>query len=403
MLRIITILFFVSIFSSHAQVQINGHVQDEYGQPIIGVNIIEKDTSNGTLTDFYGNYTLEVPKNSTLIFSYVGYASKEVLVDSQSEINVTLVEGEQLDEIVITGSRTDGRTSADSPVPVDVINVSGIASSTGKVEATDILQYAAPSFNATKQSGSDGADHIVPASLRGLGPDQTLVLINGKRRHQSSLVNVFGTRGRGNSGTDLNAIPTTAIKKIEVLRDGASAQYGSDAIAGIINIILNDNTDEFSFGVTYGAYSTAIGEGWEAKSGETLYNVEGKNRLDGNDKSMDGETLKIQSNYGVSLNDKGGFVNFTTELVSKNNTLRPGFSWRKGYGSAGVESFNFMINASLPINDRTEMYAFGGRSNRDTNAYAFSRSSLADGDNRSVPSLYPNGFTPRITSVIDDN
>lgn len=171
------------------------------------------------------------------------------------------MEGEQLDEIVITGSRTGGRTSADSPVPVDVINVSGIASTTGKVEATDILQYAAPSFNATKQSGSDGADHIVPASLRGLGPDQTLVLINGKRRHQSSLVNVFGTRGRGNSGTDLNAIPTTAIKKIEVLRDGASAQYGSDAIAGIINIILNDNTDEFSFGVTYGAYSTAIGEG----------------------------------------------------------------------------------------------------------------------------------------------
>jgi iron complex outermembrane receptor protein len=142
-------------------------------------------------------------------------------------------------------------------------------------------------------------------------------------------VNVFGTRGRGNSGTDLNAIPTTAIKKIEVLRDGASAQYGSDAIAGIINIILNDNSDEFSFGVTYGAYSTAIGEGWEAKSGETLYNVEGKNRLDGNDKSMDGETLKIQSNYGVSLNDKGGFVNFTTELVSKNNTLRPGFFLEK--------------------------------------------------------------------------
>ena len=95
-------------------------------------------------------------------------------------------------------------------------------------------------FNATKQSGSDGADHIVPASLRGLGPDQTLVLINGKRRHQSSLVNIFGTRGRGNSGTDLNAIPAAAIKRIEVLRDGASAQYGSDAIAGVINIVLKN-------------------------------------------------------------------------------------------------------------------------------------------------------------------
>jgi len=235
-----------------------------------------------------------------------------------------------------------------------------------------------------------------------LGPDQTLVLINGKRRHQSSLVNVFGTRGRGNSGTDLNAIPATAIKRIEVLRDGASAQYGSDAIAGVINIVLNDNTEGFTGGITYGAYSTAIGDGWEDATGETLYNVEGKNRLDGDDKNFDGNTIKIDANYGVSLNDKGGFINFTTEFLSKEKTLRPGFSWRKGYGSAGVDGFNFMINSALPINENTEVYAFGGRNYRDTDAYAFSRDSYADGDNRSVPSLYPNGFTPRITSNITD-
>ena len=303
---------------------------------------------------------------------------------------------------MIVGSRNAKRTAVDTPVPVDVIDVGSLAAKNGKVEVNDLLQYAAPSFNATKQSGSDGADHVVPASLRGLGPDQTLVLINGKRRHQSSLVNIFGTRGRGNSGTDLNAIPTAAIKRIEVLRDGASAQYGSDAIAGVINIVLKDATDGVSGSIGYGVYSTAIGNGWEDATGETLYNVEGKNRLDGKDKSFDGGTFKLDLNYGAKLNDKGGFVNFTTELLSKENTLRPGFSWRKGYGSAGVDGFNFMVNTSLPVNDNTEVYAFGGRNYRDTDAYAFSRDSYADGDNRSVPSLYPNGFTPRITSNIAD-
>ena len=395
-------LLFILI-SAFVQAQIQGIVKDANGDPIAGANVLEKASSNGTLSDFDGRYSINVQKGATLVFSYIGYTTQEVLVENQSQIDIVLMEGQALDEIVITGSRGSGRTSTESAVPVDVINIAGVASTFGKIEATDILQYAAPSFNATRQSGSDGADHIVPASLRGLGPDQTLVLINGKRRHQSSLVNVFGTRGRGNSGTDLNAIPTTAIKRIEVLRDGASAQYGSDAIAGIINIILNDQTEGFSFGVTYGAYNTSIGDGWEEETGETLFNVEGKNRLDGEEKNYDGETIKVETNYGVSLNDKGGFINFTTELLSRNNTLRPGFSWRKGYGSAGIDGFNFMINSSLPLNDNTEIYAFGGRSNRDTNAYAFSRSSFADGDNRSVPSLHPNGFTPRITSNIIDN
>ena len=331
-------------------------------------------------------------------------------MNNTSFLSIVIKEDNALDEVVVVGSRNSKRTAVDTPVPVDIIDVQKLATTNGKVEVNDILQFAAPSFNATKQSGSDGADHIVPASLRGLGPDQTLVLINGKRRHQSSLVNIFGTRGRGNSGTDLNAIPAAAIKRIEVLRDGASAQYGSDAIAGVINIVLNDNTDGISAGVTYGAYSTAVGGnfaqeifdtqgGWEPE----LFNIEGKNRLDGKEKSFDGETVKIDLNYGAKINDLGSFVNFTTEFLSKNNTLRPGFSWRKGYGSAGLDGFNFMVNSIFPVSDKTEVYVFGGRNYRDTNAYAFSRSSFDDGDNRSVPSIYPDGFTPRITSIIVDN
>lgn len=110
----------------------------------------------------------------------------------------------------------------------------------GQLDVNQLLHYLAPSFNANKQSGSDGADHTDPATLRGLGPDQTLVLINGKRQHQSSLINIYGTRGRGNTGSDLNAIPISSIDHIEILRDGASAQYGSDAIAGVINIVLKN-------------------------------------------------------------------------------------------------------------------------------------------------------------------
>ncbi|MBP1840856.1 TonB-dependent receptor [Formosa algae] len=396
------ILLSLLCFQISTAQEVTGKIIDSEGLPVPSVNIIEKGTSNGVIGDFDGNFTITVSENATLVFSFLGYQPKEVKVNGQTTINVTLIEGVGLDEIVLVGSRNPKRTITDSAVPVDVLDVAEIASTTGKVEVNEILQYAAPSFNASKQSGSDGADHVVPASLRGLGPDQTLVLINGKRRHQSSLVNIFGTRGRGNSGTDLNAIPASAIKRIEVLRDGASAQYGSDAIAGVINIVLKDNTEGFSGSVTYGAYSTAIGDGWEEKTGETLYNVEGKNRLDGKDKSFDGETVKVDFNYGVDIGQNGGYINFTTELLSKDNTLRPGFSWRKGYGSAGVDSFNFMINTAIPIDDNTEIYAFGGRNFRDTDAYAFSRDSFEDGDNRSVPSLYPDGFTPRITSNITD-
>lgn len=397
---VLALLF--SAMSAFAQHQVSGSVTDDANAPLIGVNISEKGTFYGTTTDIKGSYTLDVSSpRATLIFSYVGFERQEVAVEGRSEIDVSLVEGIELGEVQVVGSRSYNRTVTDSPVAVDVIDVAELSTTTGKVEINQVLQYAAPSFNATKQSGSDGADHIDPASLRGLGPDQTLVLINGKRRHQSSLINVFGTRGRGNTGTDLNAIPASAIKRIEILRDGASAQYGSDAIAGVINVILKDQTGELSAGVTRGAYSTAVGSGYAANSGEDVFNVEGKNRLDGSEVSLDGTTTKVDINYGLSLGDNG-FANVTAEYLTRERTLRPGFSWRKGYGTAAVDGFNFMVNSAMALGDNTEVYAFGGRGYRDTDAFAFTRGSFADGDNRAVPSLYPNGFTPRITSNITD-
>ena len=387
------------------QKEIIGKIMDESKVPLIGVNITLEGTGTGTITDLDGNFSLKVPPGKTvLVVSYIGYKDQIIDLGKIDNITITMKEGIELGEIQVVGSRSYNRSATDSPVAVDVIDVSGFAELSGKAELNQILQYAAPSFNATKQSGSDGSDHVDPASLRGLGPDQTLVLINGKRRHQSSLVNIFGTRGRGNTGTDLNAIPTAAIKRIEVLRDGASAQYGSDAIAGVINIVLKDQADGVTGGVSYGAHSTAVGENYEANYEEALFNLNGKNRVldpDG-DKLFDGNTLKVDLNYGLSLGDKGGFANITTEYLSKKRTLRPSYAWRKGYGSAAIDGFNLMINAAMPLGKQTEVYIFGGRNYRATDAFAFSRNSFADGDNRTVPSLYPNGFTPHITSNITD-
>jgi iron complex outermembrane receptor protein len=308
-----------------------------------------------------------------------------------------------LQEVKIVGSRNSRRTVVNSAVPIDIIDVKSVTTQSGKLEINELLQYAAPSFNANKQSGSDGADHVDPASLRGMGPDQTLVLINGKRRHQSSLINLFGTRGRGNTGTDLNAIPASAIKRIEILRDGAAAQYGSDAIAGVINIVLNDNVDEVNGTITYGVFNTNAAGDFPAGTANTGNNFLDTNQ-DGNattnGRSFDGNSIKATANYGTKIGDKGGFANFTTEYLNKEKTLRPGFDFRRGFGEAAIQSFNFFVNAAIPVSDNSKFYIFGGRNYRDTDAFAFTRNNPSP---RIVSSIYPNGFTPRITSTIIDN
>jgi len=400
----ITLLFFLLNFTViFAQKEIKGKVSDANGLPLIGVNVVEKGTSNGTQSDIDGSYKIKVQENATLVFSYVGFKSVEKSTSGNSNIEITLSESQLLDEVQVVGSRNSKRTVVNSAVPIDIIDVKSVTTQSGKLEINELLQYAAPSFNANKQSGSDGADHVDPASLRGMGPDQTLVLINGKRRHQSSLINLFGTRGRGNTGTDLNAIPASSIKRIEILRDGAAAQYGSDAIAGVINIVLNDNVDELTGMVTYGAFNTNANGDFPAGTANTGDNFLDTN-ADGNKtakgRNFDGNSLKVAANYGAKIGEKGGFANFTAEYLNKEKTLRPGFDFRRGFGEASIESFNFFGNVAVPVSDKTEIYAFGGRNFRDTDAYAFTRNNPSP---RIVTSIYPNGFTPRITSNIIDN
>ncbi|MCO6488360.1 MAG: TonB-dependent receptor [Phaeodactylibacter sp.] len=386
-----------------AQHTVSGKVVDEQGQPLIGLNILEKGTTSGTVTDFEGVYTLNAASpNAVLVFSYTGFITEEIALDGRTELNVTMREGINLGEIQIVGSRSYKRSSTETPVAVDIIDIDEILSTNGQIEINQILQYVAPSFNANKQSGSDGADHIDPATLRGLGPDQTLVLINGKRRHQSSLVNVFGTRGRGNTGTDLNAIPANAIERIEILRDGASAQYGSDAIAGVINIVLKDEVGKLTANASVGAYNTnaegTFPEGTPNTDGNRLDTDRDGNQIAG-DQSLDGASVKVAANYGVGVGD-GGYINVTGEYLTKNKTLRPGFDFRRGFGEAAIDGFGFFANSAIPLSKNTELYAFGGRNYRETDAFAFTRNNPTP---RNVVSIYPNGFTPRITSVITDN
>jgi len=377
-------------FMGHAQKTITGNVSDQKGQPVAGATILEKGTQNGTTADDGGNFSIKVKtENAILVISSLGYKKMEVKASGNSVSAVLEEEGQELQEVQIqtVGSRNTKRTVVDSPVAVDIINVSDVVNKTGQVEINQLLQYAAPSFNASKQSGSDGADHIDPATLRGLGPDQTLVLINGKRRHQSSLVNLFGSRGRGNTGTDMNAIPAASIKRIEVLRDGASAQYGSDAIAGVINIVLKDNVGEFNGNVTYGAFNASTPYSGDIKSS-----------------GIDGNTVQINGNYGFKIKEKG-FLNATVDVMKKDHTNRPANAdkysiYREQFGDAEAKSASLFLNGSIATGTNSDFYFFGGTSYRDSDAFAYTRS--ADSP-RNIQEIYPNGFNPIIGTKIMDN
>ncbi|PKP40241.1 MAG: ferric enterobactin receptor, partial [Bacteroidetes bacterium HGW-Bacteroidetes-13] len=288
-----TKLFFLSLFfglTLQAQNLIKGVVSDPSGIPLPGVNIVIKDTQTGTTTDFDGKYQIQAQFGQTLVFSILGFEKKEVIVQGNT-LNVSLESRtEGLSEVTLTGSRNPYRSKLNTPVPVDVVPLNELKTSMPQTNINDLLNYLVPSFNNNRQSASDGTEHIDPASLRGLGPDQVLVLINGKRRHTTSLVNNQSTFGNGSVGTDLSAIPAAAIERVEVLRDGASAQYGSDAIAGVINLILKKDTG-LEVNTTYGQTSRA-----------------------------DGETVDVNLNYGAKLGDDGGFYNLTLGFNDRQKT-----------------------------------------------------------------------------------
>jgi iron complex outermembrane receptor protein len=277
--------------------------------------------------------------------------------------------------VIEVGTRSDEqRTRTDTPVPVDVLPISEIADEAGQLDLGQLLQFTAPSFNSNRQSGSDGSDHIDAATLRGLGPDQVLVLINGKRRHTSSLVYIFGSRARGNVGTDLNTIPVSAIERIEILRDGAAAQYGSDAIAGVINIVLKKERS-LDVLLSGGAY------------------FEG-----------DGENLQVAANYGVPIAERG-VLSLTAEVLNREKTNRATPGEPRVIGDAETENLTFFYNLDVPVGTGPgTFYGHGGYNARDGLAGAWYRGGTDSDDipSRNSAEMYPNGFVPSIGSDIED-
>jgi iron complex outermembrane receptor protein len=380
---------------------IRGTVTGENGVPLANAGVAVVGTARTASTNARGEYRLTAPAGTHLVRARViGYAATErrvtVVAGDTATVNFQLTPSAlALSEVTVIGSRT-ARTATETPVPVDVIAAEEIQE-TGQTEVNQILTSLAPSFNASHQTIADGTDHINPASLRGLGPDQVLVLVNGKRRHAPALVHVNGTFGRGTVGVDLNAIPAAAIDRIEVLRDGASAQYGSDAIAGVINVVLKRQTA----GIQATSTTGVTGEG-------------------------DGEQLKTDVNYGFAVGD-GGFFNVTAEYLDRGATNRaepwsgnifPGVTgpgptdsalaargltrrdvtMEIGQSAATVGMAFF--NAALPLAGDAQVYAFGGMSSRSGKAGAFYR--LPNQEDRSVLEIYPNGFLPFINTGVDD-
>lgn len=416
-------LLILSLLTFHftlaiAQQKISGTVTDAATQEALpGVSIHVKGTAEGTVTDANGRFELTAPSaNVTLIFSSVGFITQEVETGGTSTLNVSLVASQQqLQELPIVGSRSVNRTEVNSVAPVDVIDIRKLQQTVPQYDVNQLLTYLAPSFNSNRQSSSDGTEHIDPASLRGLGPDQTLVLINGKRRHTTSLLNYQGTFGNGAVGTDLNAIPAAAIDRIEILRDGASAQYGSDAIGGVINVVLKRNTNLLNGNIATGITSR-----------------------------KDGELYQVNLNNGLALGKKGGYLNLTGEFYFRGRTnrtsnhnliifdqsanddyfayafasdsaasrqfddnelaarglTRDDFNFR--IGDARVKNASFFYNLSLPFgnDNRGEFYSFAGLSYRAGAGSGFRR--LPSETSNVVTSLFPNGFQPTTSSKIWD-
>lgn len=383
---------------------ISGRVTDKAnGQGLAGAHVSIIGTKQGTVVRQDGGYRLALPAGRhVLLINYVGYSPIRDTIDVASGQSLTrdyslATGGVQLDAAIVTGTRATDRTVLGSPVPIDVLSAATIQS-TGAVETSQVIQLLAPSFNFPRPTIADGTDHVRPSTLRGLGPDQVLVLINGKRRHTSALVNVNGTVGRGSTGADLNAIPSSSIERIEILRDGAAAQYGSDAIAGVINIILKSDASTDA--------EVEVGQ-----SNTTLAHVYTK--------LSDGDVSTVAVNTGRFFSS-GGFLHVTGQWENRGSTNRSLPDTRRQYfpgdprnadpllngridfrqGDARVNDLSLFANAALPaFSNGAQVYAFGGASRRKGQSAGFWR---MPSNVNTIRSIYPNGFLPMINSTIPD-
>ena len=406
MKKFVLLLFLLNVTFLFAQKEISGVVKDNSGAVLPGVNIVEKGTSNGVSTDIDGAYKIKVQDGATLVFTFVGFSKLERAATS-SRIDVVLSEegGQALDEIVVTGTRTAPRSNTTTALPIDVISSKDLVS-TGQASFDKALQYKIPSFNTVQTPVNDATSLLDPYEIRNMGPSRTLILINGKRKNLSSLLYVQTSPGRGETGADISAIPTDAIERVEILRDGASAQYGSDAIAGVMNIILKKSAASGSVTVRSGITS----EG-------------------------DGEMLGVSLNNGTTVGTKG-FLNYTIDFSKVNLSNRPGKVDAAGdagdfgaslsdvqtflakYPDAGningapeTTAAKFLINGGSDLSENTQLYYNAAYVYKKVNSFANYRTPywrtlpdypfLADFFGNGTPASY-QGYVPTFTGDLND-
>ena len=381
-----------------------GRVLDEQNQPIENVLFLNPQTKKilGE-SNARGEVTLNWNANKDVLISRLNYYVHKTKLKPNFTIYLK-EQSQELQGVITLGTRSLNRVITESPVPIDVINYKQIVNLSGRADLTSNLSYLVPSFNFNKQTGADGADHLEIGTLRGLGPDQTLVLINGKRRHPTALVALFGPRGRGNSGVDLNAFPSSIVSDIEVLRDGASAQYGSDAIAGVINIKLKKNASKWNL-------ATGISTYYDYDYNTSLFNADNQ-YYSGN--LLDGNTLFLNINKGWGLGNNGGFINVSLDVLQQDKSLRqanpkdglPINTGQRAFSTPSNNNISMFYNLELPLTASKNpviLYSFGGYNNKISDAFAFSRNwSLR-------PNRFPRNsdgsliFVPEIMRITTDS
>ena len=421
--RFTFLLVFIFLSSGIYAQQVSGTLTDSDGEPLIGASVIVKGSSNGTTTDFNGNYSLNVNGGQTLVFSYTGYNEMEKAINDNTVINVVLSQGVALEEITVLGSRGKARTDVDRPVPIDVVSARELVA-TGQPDIAQSLHYAAPSFSAVKFGINDLAPLVDPASLRGLSPDQTLLLLNGKRRHKVAFFSNNAGVGKGQLANDINAIPSAAVKRVEILRDGAAAQYGSDAIAGVMNMQLKDSR-------TGGSVRLYTGSAMTSPTYDDITNAgTAGEKIYGDDPVRDGQTFTASANFGNAWGEDG-FVNTTLHFSHAEPTDRSGtYSHSSGWytdaqveaagiaddatlqtvnginpdgailGTAENTNYGVFVNAGKPMNDKWDYYMMGGVTRKEIVGGVFTRTPART--SRSALDIFPDGFNPEVPSELTD-
>jgi iron complex outermembrane receptor protein len=378
----------------------------------------------GLVYSINADRTIVVSKRTATLGRVAGGPAR----DSSAHVARDSSDSEPAAQVIVTGTRRSDRSVADSLVPIAVISGESLAA-TGVADTAQSLSALVPSFNYPQPSLAEGTDIVRPATLRGLGPDEMLVLVNGKRRHASALLNINTTVGRGSAAVDMSMLPSVAIDRIEILRDGASALYGSDAIAGVVNVILKQQREGGDVSVTYGqTYTTihgvprAIGI-QTGPDGEPPITPDGVYALQyaGDRQAHDGQTVTLSGNFGLPLG-ANGFLDIAVQGRDQSPTNRAGYDPREQYtptedgladpreftinrlsqrfGEPRLEDVNGVVNAGLPLAEgAAEWYAFGTYGVRYGLTQGFFRTAA---DHATVASIYPDGFLPQLKIDVDD-